>query len=205
MVLSFSQFLLTENFKNYIGFGEASIEGRKKYIDQVWSILQKSYSTIGGIKGSGFESKQALIEKMPFWKLYVQNDKVIAAAFYKDKGGRKAVAIASDGSQKAKQIIAGIYKASLTTSYGEKSGSAIGFLMKNVDFGVLENFLILPKDVKSVSGDDVTPVRDPAKLNDKDRLTYDKFPQPRDYFYTREIGGESHLKVMVGTPGLRIR
>jgi hypothetical protein len=41
-------------------------------------------------------------------------------------------------------------------------------------------------------------------LDVKDKFTYDKFPQLKPYFYVRELGGEMHLKVSMGTPNLKI-
>jgi hypothetical protein len=202
-MLSFSQYL-SENYKNFIG--PNSKEQREKWADEVWSILQKSYAPIGGIKGKGFNSKQDMIDNIPFWKIYTKNDKVVAAAFYKDKGGRKAVAIATDGSDLGKKIVADIYKASLGVSYGEKSGPALGTMMKTIDWDVLKNFMFTPDQLEKISGDKVIRVEKFGvdNLNGKDKFTYDKFPKLRPYFYVRELDGEMHLKAAMGTPGLKI-
>jgi hypothetical protein len=202
-MLSFLQYL-SENYKNFIG--PNSKEQRERWADEVWSILQKSYAPIGGIKGKGFNSKQDMIDNIPFWKIYTKNDKVVAAAFYKDKGGRKAVAIATDGSDLGKKIVADIYKASLGVSYGEKSGPALGTMMKTIDWDVLKNFMFTPDQLEKISGDKVIRVEKFGvdNLNDKDKFTYDKFPKLRPYFYVRELDGEMHLKAAMGTPGLKI-
>jgi hypothetical protein len=154
-MLSFKQYI-SENFKNFIG--PKSKSDREKWSDQVWDILQKSYAPIGGIKGSGFSSKQDMINNIPFWKIYTKNDKVVAAAFYKDKGGRKSVAIATDGSDLGKKIVGDLFKASLGVSYGEKSGPALGTMMKTVPWDNLKNFLMTPEQVKKVTGEDITPI-----------------------------------------------
>jgi hypothetical protein len=202
-MLSFKQYI-SENFKNFIG--PKSKSDREKWADQVWDILQKSYAPIGGIKGSGFASKQDMIDNIPFWKIYTKNDKVVAAAFYKDKGGRKSVAIATDGSDLGKKIVGDIFKASLGVSYGEKSGPALGTMMKTVPWDELKNFLMTPDQVKKITGEDAIPVSafGYENLDDKDKKTYDKFPQLKPYFYVRELGGEMHLKVSMGTPNLKI-
>jgi hypothetical protein len=202
-MLSFLQYL-SENYKNFIG--PNSKEQRERWADEVWSILQKSYAPIGGIKGKGFNSKQDMIDNIPFWKIYTKNDKVVAAAFYKDKGGRKAVAIVTDGSDLGKKIVADIYKASLGVSYGEKSGPALGTMMKTIDWDVLKNFMFTPDQLEKISGDKVIRVEKFGvdNLNDKDKFTYDKFPKLRPYFYVRELDGEMHLKAAMGTPGLKI-
>jgi hypothetical protein len=202
-MFSFRQFI-NENYKNFIG--PNSIEGRRKWADQAWDILQKSYIAIGGIKASGFASKEDMINNIPFWKIYVKNDRVIAAAFYKDKGGRKSVAIATDGSDEGSKIVDNIFKSSLGTSFGEKSGRALGKFVKAVEWSVLEPYLLKPDVVQKLTGDDLIPIAkfDLKKLDDKDRFTYDKYPRLHPYMYVRELGGEMHLKVSIGTPNLKI-
>ena len=202
-MLSFIEFL-SENYKNFIG--PNSKPDREKWVDQAWDILQKSYAPIGGIKGSGFASKQDMIDNIPFWKIYTKNDKVVAAVFYKDKGGRKSVAIATDGSDIGKKIVGDIFKASLGVSYGEKSGPALATMMKTVQWDVLQNFMLTPDQVKKLTGENVISISkyDVDELDSKDKFTYDKFPQLKPYFYVRELGGEMHLKVSMGTPNLAI-
>lgn len=200
---SFRQYV-NENYKNFIGPG--STPQREKWADQAWDILQKSYAPIGGIKGSGFEYKQDMIAKIPFWKIYTKGDKLVAAVFYKDKGGRKIVAIATDGSDLGKKIVGDIFRASLGVSYGEKSGPALATMMKTVPWEELQNFLLTPAQLSKISGERVVPVAEHGieKLDEKDKFTYDKFPKLIPYFYVRELGGKTHLKVAMGTPNLPI-
>jgi len=202
-MLSFSQFI-NENYKNFIG--TSSTEDRRKWAPQVWNILQKSYQDIGGIKGTGFKSQEDMIQNIPFWKLYVKNDKVLVAVFYKDKNGRKTVAIATDGSESAMKVVGDVYKASIGVSYGEKSGPALGKMMKTVDWSDLEPFMLKPETVNKLTGDEVIPIKKfgTANLDEKDLFTYNKYPQLRPYMYVRELGGEMHLKVAMGTPNLPI-
>lgn len=202
-MLSFKRHL-NENYKNFIG--PNSREDREKWVDQVWDVVQKSYAPIGGIKGSGFESKRDMIDNIPFWKIYTKNDKVVAAAFYKDKNGRKSVAVATDGSDLGKKIVGDLFKASLGVSYGEKSGPALATMMKNVPWETLKNFVLTPEQVQKITGKKVTPLGKFGvdNLNEKDKFTYDKFPELRPYFYVRFLDGEMHLKIAMGTPGLKI-
>lgn len=202
-MLSFKQFI-PENYKNFIG--PNSKPDREKWVDQAWDILQKSYAPIGGIKGNGFKSKQDMIDNIPFWKIYTKGDKLIAAAFYKDKGGRKSVAIATDGSDLGKKIVGEIFKASLGISYGEKSGPALATMIKNVPWETLEKFIFTPEELEKISGEKVIRVEKfgAENLDPKDKFTYDKFPKMRPYFYIRELGGEMHLKAAMGTPNLKI-
>jgi hypothetical protein len=159
-----------------------------------------------GLKGKGFTTKQDMIDNIPFWKIYTKNGKVVAAAFYKDKGGRKAVAIATDGSDLGKKIVADIYKASLGVSYGEKSGAALGAMMKTIPWDTLKNFMFTPEQLEKISGEKITRLEKfgVENLNEKDQFTYNKFPELRPYFYVRELDGEMHLKAAMGTPGLKI-
>jgi hypothetical protein len=203
-MMSFKQHV-NENYKNFIGPVETRIQ-REKWIDRVWDIVQKSYAPIGGIQGSGFGSKKDMIEKIPFWKLYTKGDNLVAAAFYKDKGGRKSVAIATDGSDLGKKVVGDIFKASLGVSYGEKSGPSLAMMIKTVPWDVLQNFMLTPKQISKNSSVDVMTVAEfgVEQLNTKDKLTYDKFPQLRPFFYIRSLGGEMHLKAAMGTPNLGI-
>lgn len=202
-MLSFSQFM-NENYKNLIG--PNSREKREKWVDQAWDIVQKSYAPIGGIKGSGFGSKQDMIDNLPFWKIYTKGDKLVAAAFYKDTGGRKSVAIATDGSDLGKKIVGDIFKASLGVSYGEKSGPALGAMMKIVPWEELQKFLFTPKQLEKISGKKVTLLSkfNINDLDEKDQMAYKRFPELKPYFYIRELDGELHLKVAMGTPNLPI-
>lgn len=202
-MLRFSQYL-SEGYKNFIG--PDSVEGRKKWIDQAWDILQKSYAPIGGMKGDGFKTKEEMVEKLPMWKLFVRGDTLKAAAFYKDKNGRKAVAIATDGSDEAKKLVADIYKAALKTSYGEKSGPALGLLMKQISTKEIPHYFMTPDQVHKLTGDHLIPAKTFGieKLEPSDKRTWDKFPELHAYFYVRELGGEWHLKATAGTGNLPI-
>lgn len=147
-----------------------------------------------------------MIDNIPFWKIYTKGEKAVAVAFYKDKGGRKSVAVATDGSDLGKKIVGDIFKASLGVSYGEKSGPALATMIKNVPWDTLKNFMLTPDQVQKISGKEVTK---PEKfgienLLPKDKVTYDKFPQLRPYFYLRKLDGEMRLKAAMGTPGLKI-
>ena len=86
--------LLSERFINLIGDDER----KEDYRDQVWNLLQTSYKPIGGIKGTGFKSPDDMVKNIPFWKMAVKDGKVEAVIMYRDKGGRKSVAMGSTGS-----------------------------------------------------------------------------------------------------------
>jgi len=203
---SFAKFNLNENFKNFIGAG--SNEERRKWSAKVWALLQQTYAKIGGIKGSGFESEESMINKIPFWKIFTRGDKVLATFLYKDKSGRKLVALATDGSREAKAILIDMFENNMKVSWGEKSKGVLVFFMANVDFEVAKLFLIKPDDVKKLVDDeilDVTPERLEG-LSNTDKTVYKKYNEVlKDYFYIREIGGEYFLKVAFGTPNKTIK
>ena len=201
-MLTFSQYL-SETYKNFIGI--ESIENRRKWLDQTWDILQQSYKPLGGIRGSGFDTKENMLKKIPFWKLSIKDGVVKAAIFYKDKNGRKLVASATDGTAEGRRAIEQTLKASLGVTYGEKSGPALGLLMKTVEWDALEPFLMKPEKAQKILKKEVREVV-PSELSPKDKKTYDKFPQLRPYFYVRNLeDGKPSIKVAFGTPFKKIR
>lgn len=199
MAKTFSEFI-SENFKNLIGV--KSVEERKFWADRVWNLIQDAYHDIGGIKGSGFESIDAMIADLPFWKLAVRGDRVLVAILYKDKGGRKMVALATDQSPESKPVLNGIFKAGLKTSWLELSGPVLTYVMKNIGFSVIKPYLMSPEQVTKTSGDDTYQITPDlaADLNRQDAYVYRRYlSQLGDFMYVREIGGALHLKVAFGT------
>lgn len=130
---------------------------------------------------------------------------------YKDKGGRKLVAMGTDGSDHAKEVLANNMTQEMKRSFGEKSGPSLGFTMKKIPFDVLKTFLLTPKEAQKVLGSrkEVIPVEQFGidKLNSKDQKAWKAFKDKlRPYFYVREVGdGIPLMKVMIGTPNMKIR
>lgn len=182
-------------------------EQRERYKDQVWAILQKSYAAIGGIKGKGFSSPDDMMN-LPMWKLGVRDGQVNAVIMYKDKSGRKSVAMGTDGSEAGQWFITDMLKNELSRSYGEKSKAALGKVMKMMPFDVIEKFLVSPDRVAEMQpNDSVLPIKSVRKEDwpSDARMTLDKYPQLIDYGYLRDIGGEMVFKVMLGSPGKSIQ
>ena len=195
---------LDERYVNAIG--DRDIDLKNQYKKQVWDLLQSSYAKNGGLVGSGFQSMEMMVEKIPMWKMVINNGTVEAVVMYKDKGGRKSVAMGSTGSPYAKKAISNLFPAELQRSYGEKSKSALGALMKIVPWSVLEAYVQTPAQVKKVSKDSITPLKDfKGTLPDDAKATLSKFPVLQPYGYFREIGGKLSFKVMIGTPGKTIK
>jgi hypothetical protein len=168
--------LLTEAIDNYFTPKE-----KEKYAEQVWNILQESYKEIGGLKGSGFNSVDDMIKNIPMWKIARRGDDVKAVMMYKDKGGRKRVAIGTDGTKEAKIMLAKMIQEEYRTgrAYGEVSDKSLAFIRKQFSEKEFESFAIPAEKVQDIlPNDEIIPV--------------DK------YLYKREIGGELHTKMMLG-------
>lgn len=199
----FSSFL-TERYKNAIGPDDPL---KQQYAIHVWELLQRSYAKIGGIKGSGFESPEDMIRKIPFWKMAVNNGTVEAVILYKDKGGRKSVAVGSTGSDYARRKLTDMIKNDIQRAFGEKSKGALGFALKMFPPDIIEPYMLNPAQVQQITGEPVTPLAmlDRSEWPEDARLTIAKFPYVKKYGYVREIGGAPTFKVAIGTPGMTIR
>lgn len=186
-MLTFKKFI-EEHYVNLVG----DHPDKHKYADEVWNLVQNSYAKIGGIKGSGFNSKEDMIKNVHFWKLKKRNGKVVAASFYKDKNGRKRVAGATDGTPEGKKEYAKVMGDELKRkrSYFEVSGPAFATLHKQ--FGDELHKHIVPRHEVGKYIDD--------KLHDppKDDLMVQKYPQFAHHMYARELGGHKHVKIMLG-------
>jgi hypothetical protein len=196
---------LRERFINLIQ--PNSDEDRLKYRDQVWDLLQKSYADIGGIKGTGFSSPDELVQKIPFWKLVVDKGTVRAVVMYKDSNGRKSVAMGSDGSDYANKHIASIVREDIKRSFGEKSKKALGLIMREVPWVILEQYIFTPDEAAKALGKETTAV---TNLNLKDLpadaiFTLKKYPKLMAFGYLRNLKGSPAFKVMFGTSGKTIR
>ena len=203
---SFASFVLNEKYVNLIG--DKSHDQRRKYADQVWDLLQGAYASIGGIKGDGFKTKEDMIKTLPFWKLFVQKGKVRVVMIYKDTGGRKSVALATDRSKVAKEALSDIFKSSFDKGYGELSGAALAFAIRSVGPDIIADIAMDVKNVSKTIGKEITPATDEtvAKLSDDDKLIYKRYKKLLGHgFYTRELGGHPHLKVILGVPGFKIK
>lgn len=160
---------------------------KQKYKQQVWDILQLSYQYIGGIKGSGFESPDDMVNKIPFWKLVKKDGKIVAVMLYKDKNGRKMVACGSDGTSigKAackKMILDDIKHA---RAYGEISDALVGYVKKVLTASEIKKYFIPADQVEKI-------LNKPVKVTGK-------------FTYTRIIGDHPHEKMMYGKPHQRFK
>jgi len=199
--MKLDELFITERYINIIG----NDPRKDQYKDQVYSILSRSYEKIGGLKGSGTESPEAL-KSIPFWKLAKKDNRIVAVILYKDKGGRKSVAVGTDGTVLGKQSIIDMAKADPKRSYSEKSKASLNFFMKTVDDP--EQYLVPLSTVKKISKNDIIPLKG---LNVKDwpvdqeerkstEFILNRYPILSNYGYFRDIGNSYYFKVMTGTP-----
>lgn len=201
-MLKFSQYVITEKYENLFLKDE---DKREEYVDKLWNMLEKTYEEIGGLKTKGFESKEDMINNIPFWKVIKSDGKVIGGLFYKEKNGRKRVATCIDGSDEAKRLLALAMKQEPVRGFFEVSKGSWGFIRK----------LFLPEDLLGFMVD-VDKVKE---LNPNKKIyTLDEIPEEdlvevgldpddpknepyKDYIYARELKGEKQPKVMIGTIG----
>lgn len=170
--------LIIESYKNIL---PSDNEQRQRYANDVWDILQMSYAPIGGIKGNGFNNIKDMIDNIPFWKLCVRNNEVTAVLLYKDKKGRKRVAMATDGSSIGKKDLANMIKDEYKTNraYAEISGGSLKFH-------------------KKVLGDEFQNILLPSEVA-LDVYDADEIDIIDSYTYKRNINGQWIEKQLVGT------
>ena len=177
--------VINESIKNLF---ELDYALKNKYKQQVWDILQSSYATQGGIKGSGFSSADDMLN-IPFWKLNVVNDEVLAVVMYKfkeagtvDTDVRKLVALGTKFDITRKSEISkklyDIMKNEFGRSLFEVSGLAEGYMKKNFP-ELFSKFKISFDKAEQIMNDDEL-----RKVN--------------DYRYERKIGDVRYEKVLLG-------
>lgn len=183
-----SEGLVLEAFENLVGNDARTMERKEALKDEVLALLKKAYAGIGGIKGSGFTDENDMVKNIWFWKLWKQNGHPAAVIMYKDRAGRKMVALGTDGTDKAKAAVKKMMldEISLSRSYGEASGPALGMVRKLFGLGknepfegsVLEKYMVPAEMVGDILKKPVKPVS--------------------RYEYIRAIGGGDEKKVMFG-------
>ena len=163
-----------------------------KYGDKIFDIINYGYRDIGGC--AGISNKNDIIKRADFIKLYRKNDEIVAVALYADKKhpnagvdiyfndrsqnrGRKLVAVAaSEGnSEYLKKILKEDFKLTNRNVWGEFSSKAATFALR---CGALP-----------IPVDEAEKIMSPKKFYVK---------KEDGYFYTRDIKGTLHTKIMMG-------
>ena len=88
-----NEVILTETFENLLPGDEKK---KRHYAEEIFAMLQRAYADMGGIMGGGFNDPMDMLN-IPMWKIFRRGNHIKAVAMYKDKGGRKRVAVATDG------------------------------------------------------------------------------------------------------------
>ena len=173
------------------------MQTKQKYADEVWDILQNSYKKIGGLKGSGFSSKEDMINSIPFWKMIKKDGRIVAVRMYKDKLGRKSVAAGTDGSREGINAFKMMSDEDLKKdrSYTEISGPVLAFVVKN-NKNIKEK-CIPYNQVERLVGEEI---RRPQSTD----LEMIKYPELRDFFYQRFIGKQFYTKIMIGKTDVKM-
>lgn len=196
MLITFRDFL-AERFLNIF---QSDTEQRDQYGDTVWAMLQKAYEPIGGIKGRGFGSKEDMVRSIPFWKIVRRGTDITAVVMYKDKSGRKLVAIATNGTPQGKKDLAEMMMADLTLNraFMELSDTALKFLVRQLGYDLLLKYAKTPDQAaKLLPADDILPA-------EKSSSDYSIHGPLQPFFYSRKIGSHRHTKILIGTNGNKI-
>lgn len=198
---------IKESFKNYVKGGLNGELRTPELASEIKAVLDNSYKDIGGLIGSGFKGPQDMIDNLQMWKIdrHPDTGKIAAVIVYKDKDGRKSVAIGSDGSERGKNKVKEIFGAELSRSYGEKSKGSLGLASKILGDD-LKRYTISPEKAKQILKKEVQPIKDiPQDQWPEDaKLSLGRIPWLIDFGYLRDIGGKPTFKVMMGTPGKSI-
>lgn len=153
-----------------------SVEEKEVYADQVFHLIQTAYANIGG--NCNITDIETLCEDTGMWKLVRRDGEIVFAAIYKDRQGRKFVAIGHNGSSPAKAELRKIIQQDIAQhkSWAEVSGSMARIML--------------------TTGVSAIPAEKASDILGKEILTYGD----DGFSYTRIIGGNVYQKVLVGYP-----
>lgn len=173
-------------------------ELRDKHFPAIFDMVHKAYESVGGIKGAGFSSVDDMKKNIHMVKVHHREGKIHAVALYKDRAGRKAVALATDGSDEGRHGATQIVKNDMHhgRSWKEVSSKSLSFMKKHLN---VSDLAIHPHEVKKLMPD--SHIEHPVPDDDHEAVRH---PELKNHFYRREIGGEVHTKLAVGTPNVKL-
>lgn len=149
-----------------------------RYVDIVWNMLQAAYKDIGGFLTA--KTKDELIKKSSLWKLVRRNNNIVAIAIYTSKkGGRKLIAVATDGTAVGKDALYSIIKEDIKMMNQRQAWAEVSGKMEYL-YNKMGGVVIPSKYVQDI-------------LKDKEI-----FGQKDDGHYSRNIKGEPHEKIIFG-------
>lgn len=194
---TFSEFRkMNESFHNFM---PSDANKKTAHSVEVFSLIKKAYASQGGIQGSGFKTPDDMVKNIPMWKLSKKDGKVNAVALYKDKNGRKRVATSTDGSPEGKKAAGEIVTGDLRKqrAHMEVSGKSLSFLKKLMPIKDHLHSYESAEKFHASQGDTISrPAEDDPEVV--------RHPELKNHMYVRNIGGENHTKVMIGTMGKTI-
>ena len=189
--------LLTERY-----FNAFTPNDKAKYAQEIWDMLQRSYAPIGGIHGKGFNDIEDMIQSNHMFKVGMDSGTPVMVSVYKNvNGGRKKVALGTDGSREGILMARDSLRAEFKTgrAYGEISGPVFGALKKMFPPEVLTTMLVPASEVSAMIKKDITIGAGPDMKTGGENDPYN------DFYYQRDIGGEMHTKLAYGDPKTKAR
>lgn len=190
MKLSLNEYI-TEHFVNATSKSEIE-EIMDKYGDQILQIIDDGYRDIGG--AIGFDTKEHIIEESDFVKLYRKDEDIYAVVFYaKKRHPNVDAAILSD--DRTKNFGRKICCCAAKKGYGEYLGKIIKEDFKVTNRNVWGEFSGKMATFALKCGAIPVPAEAVQSI-----LSNKIFTDLKDdgFFYTREIGGHKHTKVLMG-------
>ncbi len=180
------------NIENFYNFNESvrnlfeyDVQIKRKYMDQVWDILQDAYSGQGGLIANGFGTPEEMLN-IPFWKLDIIDNKVNAVFMYKfiqvnNVYIRKliAIGISRDNVDVSRLKLKNMMKREFNRSIFEVSLLLENYIIRNFP-DEYKKYIFTVEQVKSI-------------LKGKEIIPIDEFR------YERLIGNTYTKKVMIGT------
>lgn len=188
---------LAETYYNYL---PNNAEKKQKDAVEIHRMIHAAYESQGGNKSSELATPDSMVAEIPFWKVSKNGGKITGVALYLDGGkGRKRIAIASDGSDHGKKALGKIVSDDLKQerAHAEISGKSLSFLKKQID---LKNYVQPFETAKAYHESKGKVVTKPEA--DDPEVT--RHPELKNFFYSRDIAGEAHTKIMLGTLGVKI-
>lgn len=147
---------------------------KRKYLDEIWEILQRSYAKIGGYQGAA--SAEEMLTHPGIWKLVRRGNEITAIGIYRDQMGRKSIAAGTNGTKQGLRDLLALKKEDMNMrrAWAEVSDRMEKMML---DLGARK----IPNKYAEAL------VKKPIlSLNDD------------GYHYTRLIGGKPHEKLIVG-------
>lgn len=170
MIIRYDDFI-NEKYINLFGIDI------KEYSNEIFELLQSAYKSIGGLKGNGFDNADDMYKHFKMCKISKKKGVIKAVLLYKDREGRKLVALGTDSTKEGKEELVKILKKEFERSYFEISDSLLRFIEKN-----------LPNELEEY------------KINNhSDLKIFKDIERIDDYYYKRKIGKDIITKICLGT------